>query len=117
MLETIEQSTVAADRTETSAVVAGVWSPTISHLRPRLLGWIRAIAAVVALAVATALILIAPSGRKPALLIYRASLVELYAVSATFHLGRWRRLAGRWIRLADHASIFVAIAVLRLAFA
>lgn len=84
--------------------------------QPRLRGWIHAIAAGVAAVSYPGLVLFAPQERRIALIIYGVSLIELYAVSAAFHLGRWRGLARRWIRLLDHASIFVAIAAADTAF-
>src|SRR5262249_53274094 len=91
-----------------------------SRAKPLLRGWIHAVAAVGALVLLA--LLLAPSpirssqhGRL-ALLTYGSSLVELYAVSAVFHLGRWRGQSYQYLKLLDHASIFVLIAATASAF-
>jgi hemolysin III len=48
--------------------------------------------------------------RLASLLIFAASMVELYTVSAVYHIGRWRPRAHRVLRAIDHANIFVLIA-------
>ena len=75
-------------------------------------GWSHAIA--VPPAIAGAVILVVVSGgdaaRRISLAVYGASLVLLFAVSATYHRGPWSaRTRAVWRRL-DHAMIFVAIA-------
>ncbi len=42
--------------------------------------------------------------------IYGMSLIELYTVSATYHLGAWSKCQRRRLRTLDHANIFVFIA-------
>ncbi|HEV8190121.1 MAG TPA: hemolysin III family protein [Ktedonobacterales bacterium] len=44
------------------------------------------------------------------LMVYGLAMVELYTVSAIFHLGTWRPKPWHVLRMIDHASIFVAIA-------
>ena len=44
------------------------------------------------------------------MLIFGLSMVELYAVSAVYHIGRWRPAVSRRLRALDHANIFVLIA-------
>ena len=42
--------------------------------------------------------------------VFGASTIELYVVSATLHLGNWRKAAHRALRTLDHASIYLAVA-------
>jgi hemolysin III len=44
------------------------------------------------------------------MLVYGLSMVELFAVSAIYHIGTWKPEARRKLRAMDHASIFVLIA-------
>ncbi len=44
------------------------------------------------------------------MLIFGLSMVELYVVSAVYHIGRWRPTTSRRLRALDHANIFVLIA-------
>jgi hemolysin III len=79
--------------------------------KPLLRGWSHGAAAAGAPLV-TALLL-ARTGFSPRLapvLIFCVSTIELYAVSATLHLGNWRKAAHRVLRALDHASIYVAVA-------
>jgi hemolysin III len=48
--------------------------------------------------------------KRISMLVFGASLVALYASSATYHLGRWRGAVYTWFRRVDHAMIFVLIA-------
>lgn len=80
--------------------------------RPLLRGWSHALALLAAIA-ATAGLLLASRGDPPrqlSLLIYGGSMVELFAVSAIYHLGRWQGERRRLVRALDHANIFVLIA-------
>lgn len=84
----------------------------IQRNKPRLRGWSHALAALASLAFVVLLLwpgVVAPARLAP-LLVYGASMVELYAVSAVFHIGGWRGVWHQRIRLMDHSSIFVAIA-------
>jgi len=79
--------------------------------RPRLRGVSHQWAAVVAAIAGAILIWRAPDGKSTAVAaVYAASLVGLFAVSATYHRITWRPAVRRWLRRLDHAMIFVFIA-------
>ncbi|MGH2515863.1 MAG: PAQR family membrane homeostasis protein TrhA [Ktedonobacterales bacterium] len=89
------------------------WAPIepLESRKPLLRGWFHAIACCGAVAFT----ILIPMRSQPrafvfAPLLYGLSMIELYAVSATFHLGTWRKDRHRALRSLDHASIFVAIA-------
>jgi hemolysin III len=105
---------VLQQENETREIVAQIaWAPIepLEGRKPLLRGWFHAVACGGALAF-TILIYVRSQPRAVALapLLYGLSMVELYAVSATFHLGTWRKAGHRVLRSLDHASIFVAIA-------
>lgn len=82
------------------------------ELKPLLRGWIHAVATVAAIPLLIGLV--ARTAHDPArmvsMLVYGLGTIQLYAVSAVYHLGSWR---GRWrarLRALDHANIFLMIA-------
>ncbi len=80
--------------------------------KPLLRGWFHAGAAAAALLLTLAL---AWSSRENwlklvAMLIFGLSMVEMYTVSAVYHIGRWRAATHRVLRSLDHANIFLLIA-------
>jgi hemolysin III len=80
--------------------------------KPRLRGWLHAGAAVAALAI-TIVLLRRPQDdplRRAALLVFGLSMVELYTVSAIYHIGTWSAQRQRVLRALDHSNIFVLIA-------
>ncbi|KAA2253934.1 hemolysin III family protein [Solihabitans fulvus] len=83
----------------------------VDPVRPRLRGWLHAAATPLTFVAATVLLAAArtPAGVLAAL-VYSATSLLLFAVSATYHLGRWpsrmRDLLARW----DHANIYLIIA-------
>lgn len=83
-----------------------------AEAKPLLRGWFHAFAAVGAVVV-TVLFLWRTWGDVPrfvSLLIFGLTMIELYVVSAVYHIGSWR---GRWrtaLRSLDHANIFLVIA-------
>lgn len=80
--------------------------------KPLLRGWFHAVAAVGALALTVALVF-RSSGDLPRLLsmvTFGISMVELYTVSAIYHMGSWRPAVHRVLRALDHSNIFVLIA-------
>jgi hemolysin III len=81
-------------------------------LKPLLRGWSHALAAVgaVALTVVFCWLSRKDTPRLLSLLTYGLSMIELYTVSATYHIGRWRPTTRRVLRAVDHANIFVLIA-------
>jgi hemolysin III len=44
------------------------------------------------------------------MLVFGLSMVELYSVSAVYHIGRWQPRVHRVLRSLDHSNIFVLIA-------
>jgi hemolysin III len=88
------------------------WVALRSSGKPLLRGWIHA-AAAVATATFTLIVFSRDNGiteQRLPLLIFFASMCELYTVSAVFHLGAWRKRIYGILRTLDHSSIYVAIA-------
>jgi len=81
-------------------------------LKPLLRGRFHAIAAVGSLLLTIALCW--QSRTDPpklwSMLVYGLSMMELYTVSAFYHIGTWRESVGRKLRALDHANIFILIA-------
>jgi hemolysin III len=85
--------------------------PTQIRRRPRLRGVSHQIAAIAAVPAAGALVLRAKSGAgMVAALVYGASLVLLFSVSAVYHRVYWPLSVRRVIGRIDHAAIFLLIA-------
>lgn len=81
-------------------------------VKPLLRGWFHAVAAVAAVILTVALCWLS-YGDWPKLismLIFGLSMVELYTVSAVYHMGRWSSKTHRVLRAVDHSNIFVLIA-------
>lgn len=80
--------------------------------KPRLRGVSHQWAALVSIGLGIALVISAPPGKATfAALVYAASVVTLFATSATYHRVNWRRPnARRWMRRLDHSAIFLLIA-------
>ena len=80
--------------------------------KPLMRGWLHAGAAVAA--VMTTLIFCWLSRRDPpkaiSLLIFGLSMIELYTVSALYHIGTWSPRVRPVLRSLDHANIFLLIA-------
>lgn len=80
--------------------------------KPLLRGRFHAAAAVAAIALTVALC--AQSRTDPprliSMLIFGLSMVELYTVSAVYHIGRWGPAIWSRLRALDHANIFILIA-------
>jgi hemolysin III len=81
-------------------------------VRPLLRGWSHAIAALGAIPALAALLWqsLPDPPRAVSLLVYGVSMIELLAVSASYHLRAWRPSVRATLRALDHASIFVLIA-------
>ncbi len=81
-------------------------------VKPLARGWSHALAALgaVALTIVFCWLSRRDTPRLLALLIYGLSMIELYTVSATYHIGRWSLSTRRVLRAVDHANIFVLIA-------
>jgi hemolysin III len=80
--------------------------------KPLLRGWSHAGAAVAALATTFALFALCGDDRPRALsmLVFGVSMILLYVVSATYHIGHWQPRTERILRAVDHANIYVLIA-------
>ena len=80
--------------------------------KPLLRGRLHAVAAVGAVAVTVALALrsLHDPVRLASLIVFGLSMVELYSVSALYHIGAWSARTRRTLRALDHANIFVLIA-------
>lgn len=89
----------------------------VSAAKPLLRGRIHAAAALLMVAFAFVLVTgVKPSLRVP-LAIYSGCLIELYAVSATYHMLQWHGRGLRLLRTLDHSNIYVTIAATATAFA
>lgn len=80
--------------------------------RPLLRGWLHAGASILAL-VATGLLVgrtWSDAIRAVTMLVFGLSMVELYAVSAVYHVGKWEGRRHSVFRALDHANIFILIA-------
>jgi hemolysin III len=79
--------------------------------KPLLRGWSHLLGFVAMLVAGPLLISRAPdAGATAALIVYVLSVLALFGVSAAFHLVHWSPEARRWMRRADHSTIFLAIA-------
>lgn len=79
--------------------------------KPRLRGWIHAVAAPGALAGGIVLTARAPSGQAAvAAGIFAVTAVALFTVSAIYHLGTWSPRVRLMLRRLDHANILLIIA-------
>ncbi|HEX9989583.1 MAG TPA: hemolysin III family protein [Chloroflexia bacterium] len=89
-------------------------SPQVKVTKPKplLRGWFHAVAAVGAVALTVALCLLSWNDppRMLTMLVFGLSMVELYAVSAVYHMGTWSPRVHRVLRAIDHSNIFVLIA-------
>jgi hemolysin III len=81
-------------------------------VKPLLRGWLHAGAAVVAVAVTVLLLWRTRDDptRMISMLVFGLSMVELYSVSAAYHIGGWVGQRRQVLRALDHANIFVLIA-------
>lgn len=87
-------------------------SSTAGLPKPLLRGWFHAIAAVAAV-IFTAIACWRTQADGPRLLsvlIFGLSMIELFSVSALYHMGSWREPLRRTLRALDHANIFILIA-------
>lgn len=80
--------------------------------KPLMRGWFHAVAAVASVALTVALCWRTREDppRLVSMAIFGLSMVELYTVSALYHIGRWKLSVRRVWRALDHANIFVLIA-------
>ncbi len=80
--------------------------------KPLMRGWSHVLAALASLLLTVALCWHSSTDlpRLISLLIFGLSMLELYSVSALYHVGRWSEKPRRILRAIDHANIFVLIA-------
>jgi hemolysin III len=80
--------------------------------KPLLRGWFHAAAALAAVAFTVLLCLRSHTDpiRMASLLVFGLAMIELYSVSALYHIGAWAPARRRILRALDHANIFVLIA-------
>jgi hemolysin III len=85
---------------------------TIPVKKPLLRGWFHAVAAVGAVVLTVALCWMSHGDipRMISMLIFGLSMIELYTVSAIYHIGNWPAPQRRVLRTIDHANIFFLIA-------
>ena len=80
--------------------------------KPLMRGWSHALAALATLILT--IVLCWQSHTDPpkffSLLIFGLCMLELYTISALYHLGHWSEKTGRVLRAIDHANIFLMIA-------
>ena len=80
-------------------------------LKPKLRGWLHAVAFPVALAAGIVLVALAPHPKaRIAATVYALSACLLFGVSAVYHRGHWSPRATAVLRRLDHANIFLIIA-------
>src|ERR1700730_4119347 len=80
--------------------------------KPLLRGWFHAVAAACAVALTVVLCWLS-RGDIPKLismLIFGLSMIEVYTMSAIYHIGKWSEPRRRLLRAIDHANIFILIA-------
>src|SRR4026207_1164722 len=80
--------------------------------KPLLRGWFPAVAAVGAVLVTIALTWLSRDDppRLYSMLVFGLSMVELYTVSAIYHIGSWTEKPRRVLRSLDHSNISLLIA-------
>lgn len=85
---------------------------SIEAVKPLLRGWFHAGGAVAAVVYTVALVWASSSDgpRLISMLVFGLSMIELYTISAIYHLGTWSPERDRLLRAIDHSSIFVLIA-------
>ncbi len=79
--------------------------------KPRLRGWIHLVTAPLVLVVAIVLLVLAPTlAAKLTTLVFMVSALQLFTVSAVYHLGSWTPRTGAILRRIDHTNILFLIA-------
>jgi hemolysin III len=75
-------------------------------------GWSHALAALASLVFTIVLAFVSAYDppRMLSMIVFGASMVVLYSVSAVYHIGRWTPRVHRVLRSLDHANIFLLIA-------
>jgi hemolysin III len=84
---------------------------SLAEVKPRLRGWLHLGTAPVTLAAGIVLIVLSPTAAtRWGSIVYVASAVMLFTVSAIYHRGHWSPKVGGVLRRMDHANIFLLIA-------
>ncbi len=79
--------------------------------RPRMRGVLHAWAVPLAAVVGLVLMVLAENARaRVGVAVWLVTMTALFAVSATYHRGRWRPQVKVWLQRVDHSMIFVFIA-------
>ncbi|HLG76218.1 MAG TPA: hemolysin III family protein [Ktedonobacteraceae bacterium] len=81
-------------------------------IKPLLRGWFHAVAAAAAVVLTGILCWLSRTDlpRLLSMLIFGLSMVEMYTMSAVYHIGNWHPNTKRVLRALDHSNIFVLIA-------
>lgn len=80
-------------------------------LKPRMRGWLHAAMVPLALAAGIVLVALSPTGSlRAASTVYAVTGLLLFAVSATYHLGRWSPRTRMVLKRLDHTNIMLIIA-------
>ena len=83
----------------------------VAEVKPRLRGWLHLTTAPLTLAAGIVLVALSPTAAtRLGSIVYVASSVLLFTVSAVYHRGRWSPRVSRLLRRLDHANIFLLIA-------
>ena len=81
------------------------------NVKPRLRGWLHLATAPLTLAAGIVLISLSPAGAaRVGSVVFIASALVLFTVSAIYHTGTWSPRVWAFLRRFDHANIFVLIA-------
>ena len=85
---------------------------TPKKVKPMMRGWSHAVAAVASIVLTVVLCWLSRQDvpRMISMLIFGLSMIELYSVSAVYHIVTWSSAKRRVLRAIDHADIFVLIA-------
>ena len=85
---------------------------TAIEKKPLMRGWFHAVAAIASVGLTIALCWRTRDDppRAISMAIFGLSMIELYTVSALYHMGRWKLSVRKVWRALDHANIFVLIA-------
>jgi len=84
----------------------------LEEVKPILRGWSHAVAAIAAVIVTVGLLVQTRDDftRFFSLLVFGITMIELYVVSAIYHIGSWEGRREAMLRAVDHANIFLLIA-------
>lgn len=83
-----------------------------SPIKPLLRGWFHALAAIAAIGLTIVLCILSRNDlpRLFSMLVFGLCMIELYTVSALYHIGTWHGVVRQRLRALDHANIFLFIA-------